>query len=114
MRAKLDITGGMPELVATLSEGNPGAVNVLMALLEVEGSAPGLVLWLDLDDMNIRGSQIWQASKWAGGDIAKLAVALRDRDPDMVTAINLQSKTEGMQERAVTSGASYTHEPQRY
>ena len=45
-----------------MSEGNIGAVKVMMRIIELEGDI-GLCTILDLNDMNIRGSQIWVGYK---------------------------------------------------
>lgn len=92
----------------TLSEGNPGALAVIGAITKAEGTSPtALIALLDLDDMNLRGSQIWVAYKdVCGGDIQALIERVRNRDPKLVEAVN-RIIPEG--ERAVTSGASYAH-----
>lgn len=99
-RAKIDLTDTMQDLIIKMSEGNPGAVSVLVEMAKAKGVD---VLWLilGLDDMNIRGSQIWVGFKdRCGGDLGVFEQAIKDRDPEMVAAINRacpewEAKTRG-------------------
>ena len=59
---------------------------------------------LNLDDMNIRGSQVWLGYKdHCGEDIEKFVQCAKNRDESMVEAINANSE-----EVAVRHGASFT------
>lgn len=87
-RVKIELTDSLEGLIIKMSEGNPGAITVLAELTKAKGMD---VLWLilGLDDMNIRGSQIWVGFKdHCGGDAAKFEQAIKDRDPEMVATIN--------------------------
>lgn len=73
--------------VTAMSEGNIGAANVCMKLLE-QGIA-GFTAILDLDDMNMRGEQIWIAYKYhCGQSLSKLIELCRTRDKVMVDHVN--------------------------
>lgn len=101
-RQKISLSMSFQDLIILMSEGNPGAATVLMMLFPV---AESLSTILSLDDMNIRGSQIWVAYKdFAGKDMEKFLKAVRDRDPEMVAVVNREVRDR----TAVTSGASYT------
>ncbi len=101
-REKISTRMGLTSIITTFSEGNPGALRVLLQLLE---SPADLVLVLSLDDMNIRGSQIWIGYKdHCGEDMDAFREAIRSRDAKMVETINANS---GSAEIAVTSGASF-------
>ncbi|MFK5600208.1 hypothetical protein ACFZ8E_24895 [Methylobacterium sp. HMF5984] len=98
---------GDPDGLYTLSEGNPGALTVIMAAAKHLPSPQDFMFLLSLDDMNIRGPQIWVAYKdICGGNLTKLAELVERRDADLVAAVNL-TIPDG--ERAVTSGASFAH-----
>lgn len=62
-------------------------------------------VFLNLDDMNMRGSQIAVAySDYAGRDVQKFIAAVNERDSLMVAAVNEKCAYTG--EIAVTGGAS--------
>ncbi len=124
MREKIQLTDTTLDLVTKMSEGNPGALSVLMDMVT---SGHTLVI-LSLDDMNIRGSQIWVGWKdhffknWKGEEkptkedqMAAFIEAITDRDPAMVETINNECfqpdlPYEGYKEKAVTHGASWEHQ----
>jgi len=89
-----------------MSEGNPGAANVLGQMMQKDPDT-GLIKILHLDDMNIRGTQIWLGFKdHCGQDMERFMQAILDRDQQMVDEIN--SHVPGNHtEIAVTSNASF-------
>jgi len=92
------------EVVTTMGEGNPGGLTVVVKLMETDKEL-GFLDVLSLDDMNIRGSQIWVGFKdFAGEDIEVFRQAIRDRNPDMISKIN--DEMFGFTEKAVGYGAS--------
>lgn len=108
MRKKLGMIGAnITDIVAEMSEGNPGAINVMMMILRDDPQF-GFMTLLNLDDMNIWGPQIWIGFKdYANSDLTKFIAALKERKQEMVDCIN--KEYEG-KERAVTSGASFKRE----
>jgi hypothetical protein len=106
MRAKLNTSGSMIDAVVQMSEGNPGAITALMTL--IKRGMEGFMGVLQLDDMNMRGPQIWVAySDYCGKDDEKFYRACMDRDAAMVDMVNDHGGAGG--ERAVVSGASFQH-----
>lgn len=104
-RNELSMAGSTADFMYEMSEGNPGAVRVLMDLLKNDH---GFINVLDLDDMNIRGSQIWIAFKdFAGENMDAFVKACRDRDPAMVEMVNQSGRQGNHDDLAVTSGASF-------
>ena len=92
------------DIVVVLSEGNPGAARVLADIIK-EDQVEGIHLCLHIDDMNLRGPQIWVGFKdHCGQDVDVFKAAIIDRDSEMVATIN---KECGGEEKAVTSGGSY-------
>lgn len=105
-RKEISISGSLMETIVLLSEGNPGAVTVLAQIIKEKGQE-GLFVILDLDDMNIRGSQIWIAySDYCDQDIDKLIQACESRDEQMVELVNKQGRMGNHGHLAVSSGAS--------
>ncbi|MBU2177728.1 MAG: hypothetical protein KJ556_21760 [Gammaproteobacteria bacterium] len=104
-RQDISLGSSMQDLLVTMAEGNPGAITVLMRLM---GTEFGPMRILSLDDMNIRGTQIWIGHKdHCGEDLGVFARAIMDRDQAMVDTINRHGEMGNHTERAVTSGASY-------
>ena len=82
-RARLDMTPG--ELIAKMSDGNPGAITVLYQILQeapvidpVEALTGGIMKVLILDDIGIYGPNIWMLFKdVCNKDINKVILVLR-------------------------------------
>ena len=72
MREKIELNDSFVNIVMKLSEGNMGAANVVTEMLNI--SPESFMLLLDLDDMNIRGTQIWLAYKDYCGESVELFV----------------------------------------
>jgi hypothetical protein len=101
-RQPLALTDSGQDLVLKMSEGNPGAISVLMRLLG--GDPQSVMRILDLDDMNMRGSQIWVAFKdYAGQDLGAFTDALVRRAQEMVDKVN---EICGAEHKAVRFGGS--------
>ncbi len=98
------IGSNLRDIIIQMSEGNPGALSVLMKLNEHD---TGFLDILGLDDMNIRGSQIWVAYKdHCDENISGLIQCINNRDADMIQTVN---KNSGIKEMAVERGASWEH-----
>lgn len=113
-RAKIDLEDTMIETIFKISEGVPGAIVGITKIMEADEF--GFILLLGLDDMNIRGSQIWEAYKYLyNEDASKFAEAIKNRDEKMVNFINEQLASVGG-EKAVTGGASFdrSKDPNKY
>lgn len=105
MREPVKLDMSIMELVMLMSEGNPGAIRVLTDLM-ANNKDEAISLILCLDDMNVRGSQIWVGWKdFADMNNGVFIKAIKDRDSDMVDKINEQCAYSG--ELAVISGASF-------
>ncbi len=86
-RAEININGSVLDMLLLMAEGNPGAATVLSQIMNKYDA--GAMRIFDLDDMNIRGSQIWVAFKdVCNEDLDVLCEKLRKRDPSMVEAVN--------------------------
>lgn len=104
-RPKIELEDSILDVISKVSEGNPGAAVAIAKLLQ--SNEYGYMLLLDLDDMNIRGSQIWEAYKYLyNEDGEKFANAVQKRDSKIVDFINQELAFVGG-EKAVTGGASF-------
>ena len=113
-RQKIELKDSTLDVIYKISEGIPGAI-VGMAELMKSDSA-GFMLLLGLDDMNIRGSQIWIAYKYLyKEDGKKFKEAVRKRDSKMIDFINEMTAAVG-EEKAVSGGASFdrSENPSKY
>lgn len=96
------------DLVSTMAEGNPGAVTVLVDLLKQPN---GELLVFGLDDMNIRGTQIWVGYKnYCDCNVNKFVACISIRDHGMVEAINKEGLKGNHIHKAVSSGATFNRE----
>ncbi len=103
-RQKIDLHTSLEDVIVIMSEGNPGAINVLTQIVN-KNFMKGIMDILGLDDMNIRGAQIWIGYKdHCEQNIDRFIECIHSRDHTMVKTIN----NHYTEEQAVTSGASYT------
>lgn len=113
-RPKVELEDSLFEIIYKISEGVPGAMVGIAKLMKSDKE--GFMLLLGLDDMNIRGSQIWEAYKYLyNEDANKFAEAVKNRDEKMVNFINEEMASVGG-EKAVTGGASFDRnkDPNKY
>lgn len=105
-RKEIDIDGSVLDMLLLMSEDNPGAAIVLSRIMNKCDA--GAMSIFDLDDMNIRGAQIWVAFKYVcNEDLDMLCEKLKKRDPSMVEAINKEmSRNPTYKWLAVQRGAS--------
>jgi hypothetical protein len=107
-RERITLNDSPFDMMIKMSEGNPGAITALAELAKNDPMGMnGVMLILHLDDMGMRGSQIWVAYKdHCKQDIAAFVKAIEDRDPAMVATVNA-SRGVGDVPPAVTNGASF-------
>lgn len=113
-RKKIELDDSMFDIIYKISEGVPGAIVGIAEIMKSDKN--GFMLLLGLDDMNIRGSQIWQAYKYLyNEDGKKFAKAIGRRDKNMVDFINQEMASAG-EEKAVISGAAFDRnkDPNKY
>lgn len=90
-RELIDVFGPPIVIMTKMAEGNPGAATVLGEIMKARPDTWRVYVG-HLDDMNIRGSQIWIAYKdYCGRDIEKFFLKIGTRDADMIAMINERS-----------------------
>ncbi|GAH39533.1 unnamed protein product, partial [marine sediment metagenome] len=62
-REELRLNDNLMDWMVKMAEGNPGVLSVLLTALKEKGAQEMGELVLFLDDMNIRGTQIWLGYK---------------------------------------------------
>lgn len=99
MREAIGLNDTLHDVAAKMGDGNPGGINIAMQFLTANAEKIGFEGWIvlmDLDDMNIRGSQLWAAYKdFADCDLVALAKAARARSLELVDAVNEESENCG-------------------
>lgn len=104
-RKEIDVMSATMDMLMLMAEGNPGAVTVLAQLMKAD---EGILLILGLDDMNIRGTQIWIGFKdYCGNDIKKFSKCILERDKGMVEKINQEGLRGNHNHKAVEGGAAF-------
>lgn len=112
MRKNINLHMNIQTVIMEMSEGNPGAVSVLTQILT--NHPMGFASILSLDDMNIRGSQIWVGYKDHCKENLQIFIdCITKRDKEMVDTINDYNKLSGNKEICVTSGASFERSKQK-
>lgn len=92
VREPIKASDTMMDVMVKMSEGNPGALTVLMQLWLRE-HGPELVL--DLDDMGVRGSSIWVGYKdYCEEDLERFALCITMRDSEMMKVIHKEAELE--------------------
>lgn len=105
-RKRINFYGTTKDAAIDMSEGNPGAISVLVQMFN-KNPDDALIAILDLDDMNIRGTQIWIGYKdYCGEDIDTFMKTVFNRDQKMIDKINEQGLKGNHEDRAVSHGAS--------
>jgi len=91
MNERIQLTDSTMDVAMKMSEGNPGALTVIMSLLrdaakiDPDNWMPGLGEVLSLDSMGIYGSKIWMLYKdVCGEDLVKMCAVMRARQLGIV------------------------------
>lgn len=80
------------EVLLKMAEDEPGALRVLLKILGKRGYG-GLSLLLQMDDMNIRGKQIWVGYRYhCDADLDRFVECVQERDPEMIETINREGR----------------------
>ena len=91
------------DLVRIMSEGVEDSRGVLNRLCLNQGEM-GI---LDLDDMNVRGKQVWIGYREVcEGNFERFVTAVKSRDPNFVAEINKIAEDQQIPHVAVTSGGT--------
>jgi len=93
-RKKIQLEDSLQDVIVKMAEGNVGALSVLITMLNT--NAMDCFLWmLHLDDMDIRGSQIWIGYKYfCNSNLEEFIKCIVTRDQGMIDKINEMSKYE--------------------
>ena len=107
LREDIKPKDSIAHLIMLMSEGNMGATTVIMQMFEKLGD-DAVEMMLHLDDMNIRGTQIWIGYKdCCGQNIDKFIKCVKERDIKMIEKINEEGHMGNHVHKAVKSGGSY-------
>jgi len=112
VRKSFKLTDSLDQVIYDFSEGNFGALSVVMKI-DQRADLGGFLNLLKLDDMNIRGTQIWYGYKdYCKEELELFVKCLNDPNEaeQLCKAINVRAAYyEGENAyKAVTHGASYS------
>ena len=103
-RIPLNFNSTTEDVLLLMAENSMGARSVLDQLLD-KYPDEGLLALLHLDDMNIRGPQIWVGYKYfCEGNLDKFLKSIYSRSSEMVGTINKIGKEGNHKDKAVTEG----------
>ena len=108
-RTNLTLDMSIFNITLAMSEGNPGAISILTKALNIKGNSDWLLSFaLILDDMNIRGTQIWLGYKnHCNQDMTLFMKLVKERNQEMIDHINQDViKWGGTKHKAIPKGAS--------
>jgi len=98
-RKEVTLEMSVMDVMTVMCEGNPGALTVIIEMMK---NPDGLIYLLHLDDMNIRGSQIWIGFKYyCGQDLKRFIECIVARDQGMIDKINEMNEGQGDKWKAV-------------
>ena len=84
VREDIDFKQPIQEIIVTMAEGNPGAARVLSQIAYTDPT-----LLVTLDDMNVRGVQVWIGYKdYCHEKLERFIRAIRERNNRMLATIN--------------------------
>ncbi len=101
------------EVISQLADSNIGAVQLLSTMPYNGDAMAPFIFWCNIDDLNLRGEQIWVAFKyWKDSPddtteikIERFRAAINAHDPELIAFINERCPC-GPREQAM-DGASY-------
>lgn len=87
-REPLDLRMTVKEVIVTMCEGNPGALNVLCSCVEKQGDM-AVVTFGHLDDLDIRGDEIWVGySDYCNKDLDRFIECVCHREQGFIDVVN--------------------------
>ncbi len=87
MAEVIQLSDTIPNILVKMSEGNPGALSVLMEIIAAKKEA-AIMLILTLDNLDIRGQYIWVGFKdYCEQDLEVFCNKVQSRDQDMIDFI---------------------------
>jgi len=107
-RHKIQFDGDIQAVMREVSEGHPGTMSLLQTMFD-RGDDALRELCVNLDDMNMRGKQVWVAySQCCDNTIDLFFKMVNERDPGMIIYVNSMCASVGAKRShlAVNSGGA--------
>ena len=106
-REELRLNESLMDWMVKMAEGKPAALVILLTAMKEKGAQEVGELILFMDDMNIRGAQVWIGYKdCCGCDIDKFVGCIKEKDQAMIDKINKESRKANIPWKAVPHSAS--------
>lgn len=100
------------DFIQKITEGHSGARTVIENLVEEYGAAKSAEVILGLDDMNVRGTQIWAGyNQHCSENLETFVACVEEKRQDFVETINRIERASGRTERAVVQEKASDIEP---
>ena len=107
MRRPIEFTNDITDTISVMCEGNPGGLSVLMGAFHKLEPVENIAFLMHLEDMNIRGSQIWVGYKdYCNCNLNDFIEKVSQRDASMVEIINKEHSYDPQLPVAVTQGGT--------
>lgn len=104
-RLEINADDSLREVIIKAAEDNPAAVKVLMRIMRKLGYE-GISVILQMDDMNMRGAQIFVGYKYhCRGNLDHFIECIKNRDVKMLETINKEGLKGRYPHKAVVGGA---------
>jgi hypothetical protein len=112
VRKELSPFNGLTDIMGIMMEGNPGALRVMCEVAQKQNNQTiTLNFLLNLDDMNMRGAQIYVAwNDFCKNDHNRFIECVTNRDEKMIEAVNTEGKIKSYKHKAVKNSGSYKRE----
>jgi hypothetical protein len=98
MASKIKLGDSVMDVLIKMSEGNPGAANVLAQILDKKdwyAGVDGIMMILNLDTIGIYGSKIWILYKdCCNSDLTQMELVLRNWQMGKLTAYDIQTNLD--------------------
>jgi hypothetical protein len=95
MDNQINVSDSLINIIHKLSEGNPGAIEVILQLIEIDKKT-AMPKFLILHELNLHGPAIWIGYKdYCGQDINKFIECIDKRDPEMMVMIKKEMGQNG-------------------
>jgi hypothetical protein len=89
-RKSLALESNLASMANILADGNIGAFTLLLTMARDGDLMDTTLTFLGIDDLNMRGEQVWVAFKHCNNDLPTFINAINKRDQVMIDAVNEQ------------------------
>jgi hypothetical protein len=104
-RKSLTLESNLASMSSILADGNMAAFTLLLSMARDGDYMDTMLTFLGIDDLNLRGEQVYVAFKHCNSDIPTFVEAVGKRDQALIDAVNKQVAVPSGEQ--AFSGASF-------